>query len=684
MLTLLLPVCIRLIHRNFIFSEDEPDVDLDIDDESEDFEAVTVDPAELFVPLRCDNHSETALPTSFISTSTLTSSVSTSQPTLPLPQPQRVITPPNFTCKCSHNNGDQCWTAFSTEEIDSFKLQYIALTREELDICILSKLSCFLHVDPMTKRPKQKEQTVRKSSRADYFHHGHRICRDFFMYLHGIGKDKLTALIKAYKLNGVEPRNHKNSKKAPAHALLFRDTRNIVDFIINYAEVHSIQLPGRTPTHWKSDDVKLLPTNCTKKTVYDEYVKAATNGNYRVVKISLFCNLWNKVLPHIRTMPPASDLCWLCQKGTAKVIRSANKPDKDKDDALNELRQHQDSVKKERAFYKDICHDIKAQLPLNIQPGAHEPCSFAGKNHISFDFAQQVHFPFNPLQPGPIYFKTPRKCGLFGINCEPINKQVNFLIDEAHTVGKGANSVISYLHHYLNNFSFGETDLYMHADNCAGQNKNSTMLWYLLWRCINGYNNYIRLSFLISGHTKFSPDGGFGLIKRLYKRTRVNCLQDIVDVVNRSSEMNMAEVVGYENETSKVPTYNWTEFLSPVFQKFKGIKKYCHFAFSKDGIIRCQLSVDSEEESYSLLRKNAAVPSDLPPVIPTDGLNLKRQWYLYQEIRPFIDEEFQDTVAPKPANPQPAVQEEEADEEDEETAEERPTKRRKTTKGRTM
>ena len=37
--------------------------------------------------------------------------------------------------------------------------------------------------------------------------------------------------------------------------------------------------------------------------------------------------------------------------------------------------------------------------------------------HYSFDFAQQVYYPHNPLQPGPIYFNTPRKCAVFGVNC---------------------------------------------------------------------------------------------------------------------------------------------------------------------------------------------------------------------------------------------------------------------------
>ena len=51
-------------------------------------------------------------------------------------------------------------------------------------------------------------------------------------------------------------------------------------------------------------------------------------------------------------------------------------------------------------------------------------------------------------------------------------RQVNYLIDEAVNTGKGANSIISMLHHYLEHHSLGESDLTLHADNCSGQNKN--------------------------------------------------------------------------------------------------------------------------------------------------------------------------------------------------------------------
>ena len=77
--------------------------------------------------------------------------------------------------------------------------------------------------------------------------------------------------------------------------------------------------------------------------------------------------------------------------------------------------------------------------------------------HYSFDFAQQVHYPADPQQPGPIYFKTPRKCHIFGVVAEALPAQVNYLADEGVSCGKGANVVISYLHHFLekNQESYG-------------------------------------------------------------------------------------------------------------------------------------------------------------------------------------------------------------------------------------
>ena len=90
----------------------------------------------------------------------------------------------------------------------------------------------------------------------------------------------------------------------------------------------------------------------------------------------------------------------------------------------------------ERSHYKLQCtksrEDLKRTFTSpdgNYSPpligSPFSPCSLDITVHTSFDFAQQVHYPSNPLQPGPIYFLTPRKCSIFGACSEGLPRQVN-------------------------------------------------------------------------------------------------------------------------------------------------------------------------------------------------------------------------------------------------------------------
>ena len=40
---------------------------------------------------------------------------------------------------------------------------------------------------------------------------------------------------------------------------------------------------------------------------------------------------------------------------------------------------------------------------------------------------------------------------------------------------------------------------------------------------------------MVPGHTKFKCDGSFGLIKKLYRKTTVDCVDYVVEVVKKSS-----------------------------------------------------------------------------------------------------------------------------------------------------
>ena len=254
---------------------------------------------------------------------------------------------------------------------------------------------------------------------------------------------------------------------------------------------------------------------------------------------------------------------------------------------------------------------------------------------------------FEKRAPGPIYFKTPRKCGLFGVICEDLPRQVNFIIDEASSTGKGANTTISYIHYYFKKHGLGETDVHLNADNCAG-------LWYLAWRTMMNLHHSITYSFLVAGHTKFAPDHCFGLIKKAYKVNYVSSLYEFARLVDTSSStgINKAQLVGTHDGRVIVPVYDWISFLRQYFKKFPNITKFHHFRFLHEnpGVVFFKEFVSSPEQSFMLLKRNVILPSlsTLPNEINPDGLTAERKNYLYREIRQFCKPGTEDLVAPAP------------------------------------
>lgn len=194
-------------------------------------------------------------------------------------------------------------------------------------------------------------------------------------------------------------------------------------------------------------------------------------AGHRVAQLTTFRMLWRQLCPNIVCCKPMTDLCWECQKNNGIILRTINCSEDEKSERLHRQEAHLEHVRAERVLYRQQVADAKS-VAINLRLGKNRPCSRPVTMHYSFDFAQQVHYPSNPLQPGPIYFLTPRKCGIFGVCCEGMPQQINYLIDEGMATSKGSDAVISYLHHFFNTYGLGEENASLHCDNCVGQNKN--------------------------------------------------------------------------------------------------------------------------------------------------------------------------------------------------------------------
>ncbi len=144
---------------------------------------------------------------------------------------------------------------------------------------------------------------------------------------------------------------------------------------------------------------------------------------------------------------------------------------------------------------------------------------------------------------------------------------------------------------------------------------------------------------MLVGHTKFSPDWCFGLLKQRYRRTFVSSLQDIVNVVNTSADVNTGQIVRTQDGEVVVPMYDWNTFLGVHFRKVPQMKSYHHFSFSAStpGVVTLKKFSDSPSSTYRHLVDDTWTPTadDLPPLVTPAGLSRYRQWYLYKQIREF-------------------------------------------------
>jgi hypothetical protein len=574
----------------------------------------------------------------------------------------------NADCVCEKS----CKDSLSFNEIVKSRKEFNSLSWDEKNVFILSQLSMFMHHSEKSCSARQIKTRIRQ--KFDYHISIDRpVCKDVFLFYYGETVARLKRLQKHKLEAGITSTSHGNIGRLPSNACSEQEKIDIQTFIINYAATHGMPDPGRDLRHGKGRLRILLPSILNYTSIHLSYELSLQNQNKPSVGYRTFIRCWQESYPHIIFSKPRTDLCMTCEEFKKEINKIAasldEKNDNEKEIIYTKALSHIKDAKKERAYYTACLklaeeHYLKLGLK-NIPSRSIKPNSRHIMQHYSWDFAQQLHYPYEDQQVGPIYFKTPRKAQLFGICCEGIPRQTNYLIDEEDFPEKDANTVISLLDHFFTYHGLGEKHAYLTADNCVGQNKNNAILHYLLYRVLAGLHDNIELSFMIVGHTKFSPDGYFGLIRKYYRRSNIYTYEDLVQTILNSSANghNICQPVGsYGASDSLQPLIyrDWSSWLLKFFNKLPDITSYRHFKIEKNklGVVILKKTVDGDETEISLIKRDVPFGENrsfrLPSKIIPKGLSLKRQWYLYEKIRIHIpNERDKDMICPKPKRPKP-------------------------------
>ena len=519
------------------------------------------------------------------------------------------------------------------------------LEKNEKEMFVMGMLMAGEYSQAVAKRGK------RKRAAYQFTFQGEEICVGMFRYVNDVGQSVFKSLKKHLSDHGPVPRVHGNAGRRPHHALTFDEVKFSADFIKAFANEFGMPFPS--PLHGRANKPPTyLPASQNYKSVHKKYMTACAESGVRACGKSAFNLIWKSCFPHVTFMTARTDVCSKCEQHRERV--SAAVQETEKTECLAAFMEHVHEAQRERDAYNSATVAAHQEL-VEMQPEytpPYQPRSQPLKfPHYTFDYAQMVSLPHMARQPGPLYFKTPRKVQLFGVCSEGVPRQTNYLLDKEQTIGPngtkshGANSVVSLLHHYFATYGHGEVECVLHADNCAGQNKNRTVVSYLAWRVIVGLHRRITLSFMVAGHTRCLVDGCFGLVKQRYRKSDTFTLPHLADVINTSATCNVAHTTG-------VSWYAWDQFLDQHFNKIKGIAKFHHFFFdaAAPGIVHGQEFTTSQATAVKILKSE---PTDLqsnslPEEIPCAGITLERRKYLFKEIRPFVAAPFQDTLCPRP------------------------------------
>ncbi|MCP4603496.1 MAG: hypothetical protein GY847_23760 [Proteobacteria bacterium] len=498
-----------------------------------------------------------------------------------------------------------------------------------------------------------------------------------------IGESTLQALLAYMRghANSFCPRTHGLTGTASNHRLCDELQHQVVDFILDIGDQFGEDDEGRQGRrdlhHVEGRVVRFLPASYTIAGLYRLFVAHyrqahPDSGSLTPVSFSSFRTLFqSEPCQHIRIRHPRSNVCDECAMFRAFYRHSPHdKPDEtslSEEDHVTQWQQHVQLAREAREAYNADLRQARDTGEL-LRQGKLPLAGYVA--HYTFDFMQSLAVPQFADHTKAMYYFSLRNIHVFSICDDGTHMQYNYLYDEGEG-RKGANYVISLLFHFLRHRTHETAAIVMHlhADNCCGQNKNNPVMQFFVLLVSLGLLRHVEMKFLIKGHTHCSVDGGHGMIKKVWRKHDVFTLEQAASVVEAASPtagMHRAICVNAHD------FFDWDRLLSTYFRKLPKILSFQQFEMdaTRPGRLRYrQHHTESWQEAEIFqsgieqlprgLSSFEAIQQLLTP-LPPPGIPVKKQYGLYEKVRKYVPQAYQDTVCPRPAD----YQEQEGDDAD--------------------
>ena len=244
-----------------------------------------------------------------------------------------------------------------------------------------------------------------------------------------------------------------------------------------------------------------------------------------------------------------------------------------------ELKEHKDNASSSRAYYRDmvqICKDdwnkirlFESKSTLSTHEIDDMQCLMDKFTLVlSIDYQQAKLIPHwgETAQPGLSYYLQKVSHDILGLVDHRADSKMVYLFDER--IGpKNTDHTISFLHAYITQVQLEYpwmTRFCIVMDNTCSTNKNRYMVAWCQEMVEQRKFDYVRLLFLVPGHTKFSPDRLFSSIAHTYNKS---------DVFNIDELQSLCSLHATSVVEDGSAIFVWRAFIDRKYGDVPGIRK---------------------------------------------------------------------------------------------------------------
>jgi hypothetical protein len=480
-----------------------------------------------------------------------------------------------------------------------------------------------------------------------------KVCRKYFCTFWKTGKYQIRNYLDHIKKNfslTIPVHGNLQNRNASLSTEVYSKMEEYLNYLLtNYGEpiatrkfVRQFEEGKRTTISIEKEEIVYLPSYFSYEKLYSSFVSQNSEIQCSIDSLKRY---WmnHETFKNMKIRNPSKDVCDECSVFKNKISSLADEEFTELGEIIND--EHQSHISQYRYMRNEYEKDImKSRNTENkCRPIV-----------LSFDYAQNVEIPHLSQQPGLFYFSSLKKAYQFGVVDEELDEHHHYLYMESEG-GKGSDNVVSMVIHYIKNIMKRKSKhLILWADNCGGQNKNSTMIHTLLDLVRLKEFDVVELKFQIKGHTRNSVDRGFGYTKRQYLSSDVYSLQCLANVISRSAVNSATDSskcipVILQNCSDIFKTY--TSFYSSKYKKCPKVQSYQIFRCDNSDMdsVSCMSPENPDERiKYALSVKKRKVETVELKSLTPPGFSIEKKVDFYNKIRHYIPPQFLLDLCPEP------------------------------------